>query len=122
MYKIYHNSRCKISRQVLDRLKETGDEIVIIDYINKKLTPIELSKLLNELHLKPDDLIRKNEILYKTEYKNKNFSPDEWIRILCKNPKLIERPIVLKGYNAIICRPPERIEEFINGKTFNYDF
>lgn len=114
MYIIYHNPKCKISRFVLSKLLETGDPVEIIDYTTKKFTEKELQKLLIELHLSPVDLIRKNEDLYKKEYKNKNFSNEEWVHILCKNSKLIERPIVKKKYRALICRPPELVINLIN--------
>lgn len=113
MYTIYHNHRCKISRAVLEILNQTGEPVEIIDYMSNKMSELELQKLLIELHLSPSDLLRKQEDLYKKEYKGKNFSEEEWLHILCKNPKLIERPIVRKGYQARVCRPVEVVHELI---------
>jgi arsenate reductase (glutaredoxin) len=113
MYTIYHNPRCKVSRSVLEELKLTNQPVEVVEYMSNKLTAKELNKLLNELHLAPQEIIRKNEELYKKEYKGKTFSNEEWVHILVTNPKLIERPIVKKGYSAIVCRPMELVKEII---------
>ncbi len=113
MYKIYHNHRCKVSRSVLEQLKLTNQPIEIIDYMTKKLSEEELRKLLIELHITPLELVRKNEDLFKKEYKGKTFSNEEWVHILSQNPRLIERPIVQKGYKAIVCRPAELVNQLI---------
>lgn len=114
MYTIYHNPRCKISRQVLDDLKsKVSEEIEIIDYIQKKMTHEKIDQLLRLLNIEPTDLIRKKESIFISQFKNKKFSREEWIQILVENPKLIERPIVVKGYKGVVCRPPERVNELI---------
>lgn len=114
MYTIYHNSRCKISRQVLDDLKsKVSEEIVVIDYLNNKFDFNKLDMLLKLLNIEAKDLVRKNEPLYKLQLKNKNFGREEWIQILIENPKLIERPIVVKDYKGVVCRPPERLNELM---------
>jgi arsenate reductase (glutaredoxin) len=113
MYTIYHNTRCKVSRAVLELLIQTGQPVEIIDYMSKKITRPELEKLLIELQMRPFDLVRTQEELYKKEYKGKTFSNEEWVHILCNNSKLIERPIVKKGYQARLCRPAEIVNELI---------
>ena len=113
MYKIYHNPRCKISRQVLNALKEkvSDNEIEIREYLKEIPDAKELNDLLVKLHLKPEDILRKQEQIFKEKFKGKSFSKEEWIQILIGNPKLIERPIIVKGNKAILCRPPEKLEE-----------
>lgn len=112
MFTIYHNPRCKISRQVLNNLQEsTQDEIKIIDYTKSKFTHKQLSDLINLLNIEPLDLIRKKETIFASNYKNKSFSKEEWIQIMVENHKLIERPIVVNNYKGVICRPPERVFE-----------
>lgn len=112
-FTIYHNSRCRISRQVYDYLSSLEHEIQVIEYLKTPLTEKEISILLQKLHIKPVELVRKNEILYKQNFKGKNFSDVEWIKILTENPSLIERPVVVSGHKAIICRPPEKITDLI---------
>lgn len=113
VFSIYHNSRCRISRQVLNVLQASGHQIEIIEYLKNPLNDKELKLLLQKLNIGPEELIRKNETLFKQKFKNKQFTENEWVRIIVENPVLIERPIVLKGHKAIICRPPEIINDFI---------
>ncbi len=115
MLTIYHNTRCKISRKVLNELKEKVDEkdIVIREYLKEPLSIEEIRDLLVRLNLKPMDIIRKQEKIFKDSFKDKSFSNEEWLRILNENPKLIERPIVVKGNKAVLCRPPEKVEEIL---------
>jgi arsenate reductase len=58
-------------------------------------------------------LIRKGESIFKENYKDKQYSEDEWITVLAQNPILIERPIVVNGNKAIIARPPEKVLEIL---------
>ena len=115
MIKIYHNTRCKISRKVLETIKEKTkeEEIVIREYLKEAPDKAELKDLLVKLHLKPEDILRKQEKIFKEKFKGKNFSEEEWIQIIIENPKLIERPIVVKGNKAVLCRPPEKVEEIL---------
>ncbi len=76
-------------------------------------TPLErsqLKKLLAKLNMDVRDLIRKEEREYKEKYKGKEFTDDEWLIILEENPKLIQRPIVVKGNRAVIGRPLENVK------------
>ncbi len=59
--------------------------------------------------MKPEQILRTGEALYKENYKGKTFNDDEWITIMTENPVLIERPIVVKGNKAIIGRPPSNV-------------
>jgi arsenate reductase len=65
------------------------------------------------LGIKPEELLRKGEDDFKNHFKGKNLSDDEWIAAMVKYPKLIERPIVLKGNKAVVARPAERILEIL---------
>lgn len=109
MIKIYHNPRCSKSREVLEILKSKNCQIEIIEYLKNPPSFDEIKDLLIRLHLKPIDIIRQNEDVFKTNFKNKNFSDEEWIMIIIENPILIERPIVVRKNKAIICRPPENV-------------
>ena len=113
-YKIYHNPRCSKSRETLSILKENGIEAEIVEYLKTTPTGSELKTLLNQLNLKAVDLLRKGESVYKQNYKGKDLSNDEWIQAMVEHPKLIERPIVVKGNKAILGRPPQKVLELIN--------
>lgn len=110
MYKIYHNPRCKKSRAGLQYLQEKGIEPEIFEYLKNPLTEEELKDLLVRLHKKPIDVIRTQEEVYRKEFKGKNFTDDEWVKIMLENPKLIHRPIVVKGPKAVIGDPAENID------------
>jgi arsenate reductase len=107
--KIYHNPRCSKSRETLDIIVKNGHEVEIIEYLKNAITFSELKDILVRLHLKAEQIIRKNEALYKEKFKGKSFNEDEWITILIENPVLIERPIVIKGNKGILGRPPENV-------------
>ena len=109
--KIYHNTRCKKSRAGLQYIQENGLEFEIIEYLKKPIDVAELNDLLMKLNKKPQEIIRKQEALYKTHFKDKNFTDHEWVKVLIENPKLIQRPIVVKGYKAVIGDPVEEIEK-----------
>jgi len=111
--KIYHNPRCSKSRQTLQLIKDANVEVEIIEYLKKAPTYEEIKLLLMKLHLKPIDIIRKGEDVYKEKFKNSNFNDDEWIKIMMEYPTLIERPIVVKDNKAIVCRPPENVMVFL---------
>ena len=109
MTKIYHNPRCSKSRQVLALLEEKGEHIEIIKYLENTPTEKELSEIIDLLGIKPIELVRTNENIWKENYKGKSLKSDELIHIMVQNPKLIERPIVIKNNKAVIGRPPENV-------------
>jgi arsenate reductase (glutaredoxin) len=110
-YKIYHNTRCKHSRAGLDYLKKLTADFEVREYITDTITPVEMKEILMKLNLKPLQIVRTNEDYFKTYLKGKTFTDDEWIKILLENPKLIQRPIVVGKYKAVIGNPPEEIEK-----------
>lgn len=111
--KIYHNPRCSKSRQGLAILEESKQPFEIVKYLETTLTKTELTNLIKLLAIKPIDLVRKNETIWKSEFKSKNLSDNEIIDAMVNNPKLIERPIVVKNDKAIIGRPPEIIKTIL---------
>src|SRR3990172_8697974 len=104
---IYHNPRCSKSRETLKIIQEKNVEVQIIDYQKKPPTYAELKDVLVKLNMKPQEIIRKTEPLYKKKFKDKNFGDEEWIKIMTETPILIERPIVVARNKAVIGRPPE---------------
>ena len=113
MIKIYHNSRCQKSRLGVKFLEKNKLDFEIINYINDPLNMDEIKFLLKKLKIKPIELIRKNELIWKTNYKNKKLSDEEIIMAMVDNPKLIERPIIVNKDKAIIGRPTEKISEVV---------
>ena len=113
-YKIFHNPRCSKSRQTLRILQDNNCEIEIINYLEKDLDVSLIKDILHKLSLKPRDILRTSEQDFKdNNLKEHNFSEDDLIDFMIKYPKLIERPIVIKGDRAVLGRPPENILELI---------
>lgn len=111
--RIYHNPRCRKSRETLELLQSKGQQPEIILYLEKPPTQKELKAVLKKLGIKPEQLLRKGEAIFKEKYKGKSFSDAEWIKIMVENPKLIERPIVINGDRAAIGRPPELVLDIL---------
>jgi arsenate reductase (glutaredoxin) len=111
MIKIYHNPRCKKSRAGLQYLEERGEEFEVIEYLKNGLSIEELKDILIKMNVKPIEIIRTQEEIYKKQFKGRNFTDEEWIRILVEIPKLIKRPLVVKGYKAVWADPPENMEK-----------
>jgi len=111
--KIYHNPRCSKSRETLKLINDAGAEVEIIEYLKDIPDVAELKMILMKLNLSPKDIIRKGEAVYKEKFKNSNFNDDEWIKVMIEYPKLIERPIVIKGNTGVLGRPPENVLDLI---------
>ena len=111
--KIYHNPRCSKSRQTLALLQENGVEPDVVLYLDNIMTAGELRGLLAKLGISPMQLVRKGEAVWKEKYKGKELSDDQVIQAMIANPKLIERPIVVKDKLAVLGRPPENVLELI---------
>ena len=113
MIKIYHNNRCSKSRCGLEILEKSGKEFEIVKYLEDVPNNKELKTLIELLGIKPIELVRKNEAIWKETFKNKDLSDEEIITAMVENPKLIERPIIINGKKAVIGRPPEKILDII---------
>jgi arsenate reductase len=111
MYTIYHNPRCSKSRNGLAYLTEKKVDFKVREYLKDLLSEAELSALVMKLHVKPVELIRTQEELYKKELKRLNLNDEEWIRVMVENPKLIHRPIVEGKYKAVVGNPIENIDK-----------
>ena len=110
MITIFHNPRCKKSREGLAILEALDITFNVRKYLDEPLTVEELKNIINTLNIKPEALVRKNETIWKTNYKSKELSENDLIEIMVNHPKLIERPIVIYKNEGVIGRPPELIK------------
>jgi len=113
MIQIYHNPRCRKSREGLAILENSGKEFEVIKYLDDVPSAITLIEIINLLGISPIQLVRKNEKIWKDSFKGKELTDAEIISAMIKNPKLIERPIVINNKKAVIGRPPENILELL---------
>ncbi|UII32007.1 arsenate reductase (glutaredoxin) [Fulvivirga ulvae] len=113
MLTIYHNPRCRKSRETLNIIEDSGAMVEVVEYLKTPPAKGDLKRIVEKLGIKPEDLIRKGETVYKEKYKGKSLTDDEWIDAMEENPILIERPIVVKGDTAVIGRPPENVKDLL---------
>jgi len=108
-FTIYHNPRCGKSRDTLAILEAKKAAPEIVEYLKTPPTKEQLRGILKKLAMKPEQIVRKGEDVYKQKFAGKSLTDEQWIDALAKNPILIERPIVVKGDRAVIGRPPENV-------------
>ena len=113
MIKIYHNPRCRKSREGLSILENSGKEFEIVKYLDQVLSEQALAEIINLLGISPIQLVRKSEKIWKENYKGTNMSDTHIITAMTENPKLIERPIVINKEKAVVGRPPENIRDIL---------
>lgn len=111
MIKIYHNPRCRKSREALHYLEDSGRDFEVVLYLKESISISELSDLLAKLDMSPIDLVRKEESLWKTQYRDKNLSDVALIDLMIQEPRLMQRPIIVSGNKAIVARPPETMKQ-----------
>ena len=113
MITIYHNPMWSKSRKSVEILNQEQINFNIIEYLKTPPNIETLKSLTKKLNLKPIDIIRKKDKLFK-ELQIDTINKDEKILdIITKNPKLLERPIIVKGEKAVIGRPPELLYDII---------
>ena len=110
---IYHNPKCTKSRGTLALLQERGIEPRVVEYLKSPPTAAELRTIVDRLGIKPEQLVRKGEDVYKAKYAGKTLTDAQWIEAMVRDPILIERPIVVRGNRAVIGRPPENVEKIL---------
>jgi arsenate reductase len=94
-------------------LEESGLQFEIVDYLKEPLDKDQIRSLLVKLDIEPIELVRKNEAVWKENYRGKTLSDEQIIDALATHPKLIERPVVVVGDKAVVGRPPENILEIL---------
>lgn len=111
---IYHNSRCSKSRETLKLLREQGVEPQIVEYLKTPPDEDTLALLLGMLGMEPIELIRVKEDKYALlGLEDQKDDRKKLIQTMVTNPILIERPIVVKGNQARLGRPPEKVLEIL---------
>lgn len=107
--RVYHNARCSKSRSACALLQEKGVALEIVEYLKTPPSRAELAALVRKLGVPAESLVRTGEDIYKSDYKGRTLSEDEWLDALAAHPILIERPIVVRGERAVVGRPPEKV-------------
>lgn len=113
MITIYHNPRCKKSREGLEILEKSDKEFQVVKYLKEELSTKDIENLLRLLDIPAEKLVRKKEKIWKENYKGKDLSDKEIVEAIQQHPKLLERPVVKTDKKAVIGRPPENINALI---------
>jgi len=109
---VYEKPTCTTCRKVAKLLIENGADFEKVNYYIKPFTKTKLQSLLKKINMKPSELLRKNELIFKDlRFKEKNYTDKQILDLMVKYPDLVQRPIVEKGNKAILARPAERILE-----------
>ena len=112
---IYHNPRWGKSRESVQILNDLNVEYEIVDYLNNPPSVDELQSLANKMGVKARDFIRTQEAVFRELDLKPHLDDDTFMfQKMSENPKLIERPIVVKGERAVLGRPPEKVEDLLN--------
>ncbi|MFZ2469853.1 MAG: arsenate reductase (glutaredoxin) [Parvibaculum sedimenti] len=113
---IWHNPRCSKSRATLSLIEQHGLDPEIVDYLKTPPSADEIKSVLKMLRMKPRDLMRKGEQVYKDlDLENDKLSDDQLVAAMAENPILIERPVVIFGARAKLGRPPEDVLDLFTG-------
>lgn len=109
--RIYHNPRCSKSRATLELLKQRGVDIPVIEYQSAPPSKDELREVITLLGVKPLDIIRSGDDLFADLGLStaNGYSDEQWLDVLAANPKLLQRPIVVRNGKAAIGRPIENV-------------
>tara|TARA_B110000444_G_scaffold225006_1_gene228577 strand:+ start:256 stop:630 length:375 start_codon:yes stop_codon:yes gene_type:complete len=115
LYHIYHNPRCSKSREALKLLSVKTDDYKIIKYLEVEINKRDLTKIIEQLKISSNNILRKNEKTYKNlKLSNTNLTINEIVNLILTYPILLQRPIIAKYQNnnlvkTLIGRPPEKI-------------
>jgi len=111
---LYQKPTCTTCRKVRTEIEKSNNDFESINYYEKPFTAAALEKLLLKLKMKPSEILRKKESIYKElGLAKKQLSDKEWIQLMVQYPDLIERPIVVKGARAVLARPVEKVHELL---------
>jgi arsenate reductase (glutaredoxin) len=106
--RIYYNPRCSKCRDAVALVQEQGYKTELIKYLETPPTKEALKDIVKKLGIKPLQLVRQGEAIFKQEYAAKTLSDEAWLDAMVAHPVLIERPVVIRGNRAVIARPPEK--------------
>lgn len=111
---IYHNPACGTSRNVLEMIRRSGEEPEIVEYLKTPPSRERLVELIGEMGIGPRDLLRQKGTPYEElGLGEPSLSDDELIDAMMEHPVLINRPIVVTGRGAALCRPSEKVLELL---------
>jgi arsenate reductase (glutaredoxin) len=111
---ILHNTACSTSKHALDEAEQTGTAVEILQYLKRPLDRAELLDLIAKLEDPPADLVRKDPYFAQLGLDADDYvTPEAVADLLVEHPRLLQRPVLIKGDRAIIGRPKDRVRPFL---------
>ena len=111
---VYHNNRWSKSRDVIQLLRDNNIDFTIIEYLKTPLSKAEIISLSEKLGKPLSQIVRKNEKEFKQNQCEKFLDNNEkTAEMMSRFPKIMERPILVRGKKAVVGRPPENILELV---------
>lgn len=110
---LLHNPRCSKSRQTLALLQARGLEPIIVEYLKTPPDAGQLKRIIAALGVSAHDLVRTGEAEYKALSLSPESSESALLDAMVRQPRLIQRPILIAGDQARIGRPPEAVLEIL---------
>ena len=109
---VYEKPTCTTCRKVAKILIENGVDFEKVNYYVDAFSKSKLQALLKKMNMKPSEILRKKEKIYKDlKFAEKNYTEEQVLDLMIKYPDLVQRPIVERGNKAMLARPPEKINE-----------
>jgi len=106
---IYYNSTSNRAKQTLAYAKAEGLPILEIDLLKTDLTGTQIAELAARLHIEIKDLVNQNHPSYTSHFEHYNFSDEDWIKMIRRNPQILKQPIALRGDKTIMVETPSDI-------------
>ena len=95
-------------------LKEKKINFTIFEYLKKPLSKAEIISLSEKLGKPLSQIVRKNEKEFKQNQCEKFLDNNEKIaEMMSRFPKIMERPILVRGKKAVVGRSLENILELV---------
>jgi arsenate reductase len=114
---VFHNPACSTSRHALDRVGEAGADAHIVQYLRTPLDREALLDLIAKLEDSPADLVRKDPFFASLGLDSDDYTTPEAVAdLLVEHPRLMQRPVLVRGDRAIIGRPKDRVDDFLAGQ------
>ena len=114
MLTIWHNPRCRKSRETLALIESSGKAVTIRRYLEDAPSIEELDDILQQLGITdPRGLMRRGEAIYKEQGLKSVTDSALLVKMMAQNPILIERPVVTDGQKAVLGRPPEAVKALL---------
>jgi len=110
---IYHNPRCRKSREALAYLEEKNMSPKVVRYLDEPFSVETLTKLLSILGVSAKALVRTEEALWKSTFNHQDWDEKGFIKLMVEHPKLIQRPIVTSQNKGVVARPLENLISFL---------